>query len=586
MPWNLNNQQHFHFLILKSHTMKNKSSTLKFVLLYIMLISTAATAQDQIIPAYEILTLPTNGPCVSKAEYDAIKTRVADSQKRLAAEGKISPATTAAFGAHSYRWPMAPAKQHHDLGYYYISNYVDNDGSSSGINSGQAGATLEDYNCGERTYDDGSSGYDHSGIDICIGPFGWTMVNNGDVDVVAAEGGYISDKQDGLFDRTCKTGVAPIYHGNFVVLTHSDGSTTWYMHMKDGSVTSKAKDDYVSAGEVIGKVGSSGNSSYPHLHFEVQDPSGFVRDPFQNGSCPTGINASLWANEEPYYNKQIISAFTLSAPWTAETCDATGLSHGYAGTVPYCNHFNAGDLIWFSTAVRDIQSSQVINLKIINPLGATIYNGNYTEGSSYVTMRLLNALFITAPNIAGQYKLQVTYNGTVRAHYFTVGCPGSTTLAGTRNSNYGYISGGNINSTDIIAASARNVVYEAETYIQLNDGFTATNGCVFTAYIDNCTVGSPKLEDVTSATFDLTIVPNPADGEVMIKPLIDADDATCTVDIYNAVGSKIISSSTGDFSSGVKLNTTDLANGVYIINVAVKSAEGETTSTKKLVINH
>jgi murein DD-endopeptidase MepM/ murein hydrolase activator NlpD len=55
-------------------------------------------------------------------------------------------------------------------------------------------------------------------------------------------------------------------YGNFVVLSHSDGYSTLYGHMSSIGTHGGA---YVKEGEVIGYVGSTGQSTGPHLHFTV-----------------------------------------------------------------------------------------------------------------------------------------------------------------------------------------------------------------------------------------------------------------------------------------------------------------------------
>ena len=55
--------------------------------------------------------------------------------------------------------------------------------------------------------------------------------------------------------------------GNYVVIAHSNGTQTLYGHM--ASVTVGAG-QFVGQGEKIGYVGSSGNSSGPHVHFEIR----------------------------------------------------------------------------------------------------------------------------------------------------------------------------------------------------------------------------------------------------------------------------------------------------------------------------
>ncbi len=57
-------------------------------------------------------------------------------------------------------------------------------------------------------------------------------------------------------------------YGYMVLINHGDGYKTRYAHMVKGSITVSVG-DYVDAGQTIGKVGSTGNSTGPHLHFEV-----------------------------------------------------------------------------------------------------------------------------------------------------------------------------------------------------------------------------------------------------------------------------------------------------------------------------
>jgi len=56
--------------------------------------------------------------------------------------------------------------------------------------------------------------------------------------------------------------------GNFVLIDHGQSEFALYAHLKPGSVHAKTG-DHVKAGDVIGKLGSSGNSTEPHLHFQL-----------------------------------------------------------------------------------------------------------------------------------------------------------------------------------------------------------------------------------------------------------------------------------------------------------------------------
>lgn len=58
-------------------------------------------------------------------------------------------------------------------------------------------------------------------------------------------------------------------YGEYVVINHHDGTMTLYAHMLSGS-RQVQEGQSVSQGQVIGTVGSTGNSSGPHLHFEVR----------------------------------------------------------------------------------------------------------------------------------------------------------------------------------------------------------------------------------------------------------------------------------------------------------------------------
>jgi murein DD-endopeptidase MepM/ murein hydrolase activator NlpD len=53
------------------------------------------------------------------------------------------------------------------------------------------------------------------------------------------------------------------------VIDHGNGYLTLYGHILDSGIAKNCGDP-VEAGELIGYMGSTGNSSGPHLHFEVK----------------------------------------------------------------------------------------------------------------------------------------------------------------------------------------------------------------------------------------------------------------------------------------------------------------------------
>lgn len=81
--------------------------------------------------------------------------------------------------------------------------------------------------------------------------------------VYAAEDGTVSYVQiwDGSYDTT-----GMMSYGHMVEVRHADGNTTLYAHLSEINVQQGEK---VVRGQRIGRVGSTGNSTGPHLHFEV-----------------------------------------------------------------------------------------------------------------------------------------------------------------------------------------------------------------------------------------------------------------------------------------------------------------------------
>ncbi len=80
-------------------------------------------------------------------------------------------------------------------------------------------------------------------------------------------------------------------YGNGVVIQHDDGSGfSMYAHMSSISVS---QDQKVSQGQVIGKVGSSGNSSGTHLHFELSSGGWMSGNYFEPGGSSFNNNKDV-----------------------------------------------------------------------------------------------------------------------------------------------------------------------------------------------------------------------------------------------------------------------------------------------------
>lgn len=158
----------------------------------------------------------------------------------------------------------------------------------------------------------------HTGVDVAIS---WEQMDAG-VNVTAAADGQVVFVADGKFDRcqagiskeadcvspgttvctpTCGPGVSQpcslcMAGGNVVLIRH-DGVpgvvATRYDHLKKNSIT-VSTGQWVTRGQVIGQAGSAGNSSGPHLHFDVWNTWGNAIDPWLSTGCGTNTSGTLW----------------------------------------------------------------------------------------------------------------------------------------------------------------------------------------------------------------------------------------------------------------------------------------------------
>ena len=111
-------------------------------------------------------------------------------------------------------------------------------------------------------------------------------------DLFAAQQSYVYAVVDGTLTRRAWDQPG-LRSGNAWWLTAGDGTGTYYFygHLADFapelSVGSR-----VEAGEIIGFMGNTGNSAFPHLHFEIHPNGGGGVNPYpllrQLGGCKTG----------------------------------------------------------------------------------------------------------------------------------------------------------------------------------------------------------------------------------------------------------------------------------------------------------
>ncbi|CAL9505816.1 hypothetical protein SUDANB58_03550 [Streptomyces sp. enrichment culture] len=108
-----------------------------------------------------------------------------------------------------------------------------------------------------------SAYYGQSGVN-------WMSMHTG-IDFPVAYGTTVMAATDG----TVRTQWNSAY-GNMMIVTAKDGTETWYCHLSSYRVPSGST---VKAGDPIAYSGNSGNSTGPHLHFEVRPAGGAAHDP-------------------------------------------------------------------------------------------------------------------------------------------------------------------------------------------------------------------------------------------------------------------------------------------------------------------
>jgi murein DD-endopeptidase MepM/ murein hydrolase activator NlpD len=92
------------------------------------------------------------------------------------------------------------------------------------------------------------------------------------VDIAGPQGGVVVSADSGVvaYARWESSG-----YGNLVIVDHRNGYTSYYGHLYGFYVT---EGQTVKRGQPVGKMGSTGRSTGPHVHFEIRY-RGVMRDP-------------------------------------------------------------------------------------------------------------------------------------------------------------------------------------------------------------------------------------------------------------------------------------------------------------------
>ncbi len=188
-----------------------------------------------------------------------------------------------------------------------------------------------DFRCGPITYE-----Y-NDGTDIAIKDI--KQMQEG-VSVIAPIKGVVELKRDGVDDINAK-GIdrKPLEGkecGNEVVISN-DEMQIQLCHLKNKSIRVNVGDE-INAGDVIGEIGLSGLTEYPHLHMSLHDKSDTVVreiDPFYGSQPDCGLQPkSLWSNPG-YMEKHATTGIVYNYGFTFEKVTAERVMSGdYLGAQP------------------------------------------------------------------------------------------------------------------------------------------------------------------------------------------------------------------------------------------------------------
>ncbi len=232
-----------------------------------------------------------------------------------------------------------------------IQNYVDRD----------PGPGVQDYQCATRSYQG------HNGVDFRIPDM---AAQRAGVAVLAAAPGRVSRLRDGVADVSVRTvGLAAVDGtecGNGVVIDHGGGWETQYCHLALGSLE-VAEGDQVASGQPLGRIGLSGQTEYPHLHFTVRR-DGVVVDPFAplagQGVCEAA--RPLWArpvsDQMPYRRGVVLNTGFAAGAVSMEAVEQADIPPAAPG---------APALVAYVRAIG-LEAGDIQHLRVTGPDGGLV----------------------------------------------------------------------------------------------------------------------------------------------------------------------------------------------------------------------
>jgi peptidoglycan hydrolase-like protein with peptidoglycan-binding domain len=110
--------------------------------------------------------------------------------------------------------------------------------------------------------------------------------SRGGIDYAVRSNTPIPAPCDGFLENVPNNGNG---YGNYIRFHHGDGFIDEYLHLKDGGLVGEGN---YKQGQIIGYSGSTGNSTGPHIHWHLINPSGRRVDPLDYVDGGSGTNAN------------------------------------------------------------------------------------------------------------------------------------------------------------------------------------------------------------------------------------------------------------------------------------------------------
>ena len=247
----------------------------------------------------------------------------------------------------------------------FIQNYVDMEPKKEGL----------DFRCGYLSYNE------NKGTDFRLKNY--VQMEQG-VTVLAAAKGRVIGVRDGFEDININDinpeTIKGQECGNGIVIDHGDGWKTQYCNMMKNSLYVK-KGQEVKAGEKLGKIGLSGDTSYPRLTFYVRNEGDYI-DPFSAKNANEGCQPEK--PEFPLWSEKALKSMPL--------VDSAILGIGFSGNKPDGESARKGkyddktissdsEMLVFWADIMGLQPNDVLILQIIGPDGKKVieHQKNFIE---------------------------------------------------------------------------------------------------------------------------------------------------------------------------------------------------------------